>query len=513
MTLCPMPLDLTKPHQSDIFPFYALGNILGAAARATCKQTGCSEGIAGTAFLAAASQAVQGHVDIQLPGFRPTPVSLFCCSFGKSGAGKTLARNLAMKPFNVHEEQLFQAYSDCCGIYNNLRKILDKKSKSHIDILSGLEMEDIFFLAGGVCPSLPPMIEPTLLLSDVTSRGIEGWLERGMGSAALNTDEGAQLLMGNGFAGNSKVHLATRLSSLWDGTTCTESSRTRGLQRFSGHRLSVHLMTQPEFITSLFGPKDVAEQGVLGRFLVSIDDRTSMPQSLSNTENEALIQYEKAMQSLLTLPLPTVIPDSYRLALEEFQRQYANGRPLYFSGKLNPRVIRLSCDAEQLYREYNACIREISGNDNMQHPVLNAFIRRKAQHAARIAAVLAAFEDIECLEVSTDYMNRGIMLVTYYVIQLKQLFDMCWNDTIESAAMELWTWLQQQSQLGNLDEDVVTQRMIQQYGPYKFRHDKTLRVKTIDFLCDGGYLVPHHSSCNEYCRSWHVNQKPDGVAA
>ena len=76
---------------ADPFPIDALGQVLGAAADAIIDKVKCPDALAGCSVLAAASLAVQAHVDVGLArhGPRRDPLSLFLMTVAASGDRKS----------------------------------------------------------------------------------------------------------------------------------------------------------------------------------------------------------------------------------------------------------------------------------------------------------------------------------------------------------------------------------------------------------------------------------------
>ena len=83
----PRPLIRELP-AADPFPIDALGHILGSAARGIHQRVRCPLAICGQSVIAAATLAVQGHADVQLPTGHVKPISNFFVTVAETGERK-----------------------------------------------------------------------------------------------------------------------------------------------------------------------------------------------------------------------------------------------------------------------------------------------------------------------------------------------------------------------------------------------------------------------------------------
>src|SRR5881275_2161246 len=103
----PRPLMRELP-PADPFPTDALGNVLGAAARAIHDRVQAPLAICGQSALAAAALAGQGHADVVLPigPGQSRPLSLYLVSIAASGERKSACDSEAMWPIRRREAVL-----------------------------------------------------------------------------------------------------------------------------------------------------------------------------------------------------------------------------------------------------------------------------------------------------------------------------------------------------------------------------------------------------------------------
>jgi Protein of unknown function (DUF3987) len=101
----PRPLTRQMP-PADAFPVDALGDVLGAAARAIHDRVRAPLAICGQSVLAAAALAVQAHADVQLPMGHIKPVSDYFVTVAETGARKSASDTEAAWPIRKREQAL-----------------------------------------------------------------------------------------------------------------------------------------------------------------------------------------------------------------------------------------------------------------------------------------------------------------------------------------------------------------------------------------------------------------------
>ena len=112
------PRPLQRPLEpADPFPVEALGTILGDAALAIVDKVQCPEAIAGQSILAAATLAIQGHADIELPQGSIAPLSIFFLTVAWSGERKSTAVRSALRPVHQREKTLRAQYEHAMPAY------------------------------------------------------------------------------------------------------------------------------------------------------------------------------------------------------------------------------------------------------------------------------------------------------------------------------------------------------------------------------------------------------------
>src|SRR5215204_4331959 len=122
----PRPLrpELSPP---DAFPLSALGDVLGAAAKAIHDKVQAPIAVCAQSVLAAATLAVQARADIQLPTGQARPISGYFITVAGSGERKTSADREALWPISRHEQNLRELYDAELPGSLNARDAWDKQ--------------------------------------------------------------------------------------------------------------------------------------------------------------------------------------------------------------------------------------------------------------------------------------------------------------------------------------------------------------------------------------------------
>jgi hypothetical protein len=106
-----------------------------------------------------------------------------------------------------------------------------------------------------------------------------------------------------------------------------------------------------------------------------------------------------------------------------------------------------------------------------------------AQHAARLAAVLALVDDLEAPDLSRAYLERGIVLAEHYAAEALRLAQVGAVDRDLALAEEVLGWL-----LTSWREPFISLPDIYQLGPAKVRDAKTARP-VVAILEEHGWLL------------------------
>lgn len=458
----PRPLRRATP-PADPFPLDALGGVLQPAAEAIVERVQCPAAIAGQSVLAAATLAVQGHADVELPTREVRPLSSFFVSIAASGERKSTADQIALWPIQNRESGLREAheadvltYGIAISGWESTRKhILSKSSSSREHKEQALE---------DLGPPPVPPLEPLLTCPEPTFEGLYRLLQGGQPSVGVFSSEGAQFVGGFGMSQEHRLKTAAALSGIWDGEPIKRVRAGDGVVIMPGRRVAMHLMLQPGVARRLLGSGELADQGLLSRLLVSAPDSTAGARFWREPppDSEAAIRrYGARLLSILEAPLPL-----------------AAGKP----NELKPRPLRLSDEARRCWTRFADHV-ECEIRPGGPLAPIRALANKLAQHAARLAAVLTLVEDIDAATLTTAMFERGILLAEHYAAEALRLAPCGDVDATLLLAEEVLAWLRTR-----WTDALIALPDIYQLGPPGVRDAKTARL-VLAALEEHGWLT------------------------
>jgi hypothetical protein len=381
------------------FPLDAMG-ALRPAADAISALTQAPSALCAQSVLGAASLAVSPHFDVSLPTGQTKPTALLCASVAASGERKTSVDAHATAAIRIYERELaagdesarsrYWADREAWKAASEAAKAAHKKHGRGA-IRDALE-------AIGPEPKAPPL--PMLLISDPTPEAIALSLADGRPFAGLFTDEGGTLIGGHSFSDESRMRMAGLLNSLWDGSPIRRLRVLTGNRYAPGRRLAAHVMMQSIVAEKLLGDEMLADMGLLARILVISPESHIGRRPWRDPDPSALATLKEYDANILRLlRKPPRMGDA---------------------GALDPLPLPLSPEARNVMIQFHDAIERQIGKDGTM-ATIRAFAAKGAEHACRIAAVMAAISDPDVAEIGADDAERGCVLVHHYAQELIRL--------------------------------------------------------------------------------------------
>jgi hypothetical protein len=403
------------------FPARALGP-LRAAAEAIQARTQAPLQICAQSVLAAATLAAQPHRDVELPGTGRRPLTEIFATVADSGERKTSVDKIALAEVYRVEEEWREASretvnrfkADLAG-WKEAEASIRKRGKGD----RGLIRDGLINL--GPEPRPPP--HPMLLIADPTPEALVLHLADGRPWAGVFTAEGGLLIGGAAFNEESRMRTGALLNALWDGEPIRRRRVLTGASFLPGRRCSAHVMMQPVVAERLFGDPMLDGIGLLARVLLVAPESTVGSRFFRDAPAECavvLAEYRSRLGALLRSP-PTTAPDD--------------------PGILMPDVMTLAPDARALWIRFSDHMERQAGPGGALAPV-RAWAAKGAEHAGRIAAVLALHADPDAMEVSAEHMACGVGLATFYASEMMRLAGTAGINADLRLASKLRDWWQ-----------------------------------------------------------------------
>jgi Protein of unknown function (DUF3987) len=458
----PRPLTRQMP-PADAFPINALGDVLGAAARAIHDRVQAPLAICSQSVLAAAALAVQAHADVELPMGHLRPVSDYFITVAETGARKSASDTDATWPIRTREQAWRETRDAELPNYLNDKTAWEKARDEAVKRGKG-NRATIKAALDALGPAPPPPLEPLMTCPEPTFEGLCKLFAVGQPSLGIFATEGGQFVGGHGMSDDAKLRTAAGLSKLWDDG---ETRRVRvgdGASILPGRRLSVHLMVQPDVAGIMLNDRLLADQGLLSRFLITAPDSAAglrrWHEPLPASEI-ALKRYGARLLDILEAPLPL-----------------AAGK----ANELEPRRLELSAEARRVWIAFADHVEAAIAPNGDLEPV-RGLANKLPEHAARLAAILALVDDLGAPEISVNHMRAGIALAEHFATEALRLFGATRVNSELRLAQRLLDWL-----LGTWSEPAISlpdiyQRSLNAIG------DKATAAKLVAILEDHGWLV------------------------
>ncbi len=451
----PRPLMREMP-PADPFPVDALGG-LTAAARAIHERTQAPLATCGQSVLAAATLAVQGLVDVELPTRQVRPVSCFFVTIAATGERKTSVDSEALRPIRRQEADLRDEYAESLPGYQNDVVAWEKARESSIKKL-GRDRAAIKAALDelGARPT-PPWL-PVLAVSEPTYEGLCKLFATSRPSLGVFSSEGGQFIGGHGMADNAKLRTAAGLSCLWDGEAI-KRVRADGTTLLPDRRLSMHLMAQPDVAGGWLNDPLLADQGLLSRVLVSAPDSTAGTRFWREwSGNGALAEYDRRLFDLVRQPLPLDVA----------------------GGGVRPRALTFSPAARRAWIAFYDWV-EGRIRTGGEFEAIKGLANKLAEHAARLAAVLTVAADPDAGAIEAAAMEGGAALARHYAAEALRLFQGAADDPELRLAKQTLAWMKSRG------ENLFHMRELYRLGPAAIR-EKATATKIVGVLVDHGYL-------------------------
>lgn len=416
-----LPLMRTLPSELN-FPDKALLG-LKSAAEAIHMTVQSPYAMCASSVLAATCLAVQGHANVQLPVGKPKPLSCFFITVGVSGERKSASDDFALEAIAEKEKELKESYNLQLEAWRNEKEVWEierKKILGNKKSNRNQKTEDLKALGS----EPPEPIKPLLTFPEPTYQGLHKYLETGYPSVGLFSSEGGQFVGGHAMKEDNKMETAAGFNSMWDGTPLKRIRSGDGSSFLHGKRMAMHVMMQPDVALKLMSDRTLEDMGLTARMLVTFPRSTQgtrIWKEIAPETQAALSEYTNKLKGILNKPLP----------LKEDSRN-----------ELEPKTLHLSLEAKDIWIEYDRAI-EKERAPNAYFSTIAGLANKLPEHAARLAGVLALYEDIETYEIKEIHMEAGIELVQYYAQEAIRLKDVNLIDKDLFNAQKLLDWIKE----------------------------------------------------------------------
>jgi len=117
--------------------------------------------------------------------------------------------------------------------------------------------------------------------------------------------------------------------------------------------------------------------------------------------------------------------------------------------------------------------------------LIQGFANKAPEHAARIAAVLTLYEDLDAKEVPPEMMGQGITLARHYLAEAHRLRGWAATDPHLRLCQRVWDWIGE-----HYSEPIIYPAVVYQGGPTRAVRDSATTKRIFKTLTESGYLFP-----------------------
>jgi hypothetical protein len=380
------------------YPLDALGP-LRHAARGVHLLTQAPLALCGQSVLAAAALAVQAHHDVTLPGGGRKPLTQLFVSIAESGERKSSVDRAALRAVYEVEAGWAEAHARAHADWR-AEHAAWKKHREHLENTHKKNRAELAaaLRTMGAEPVPPP--HPMLLVADPSPEALVMHLADGRPWAGLFTAEGGILVGGNAFNDETRMRTGALLNTLWDGEPIRRLRVLTGKAFLPGRRCSAHVMVQPVVADRLLGDDMLDGLGLLARMLLVAPNSTAGTRMFREAGQEA-----HALLAPYHARLTALLETSPRLKAET-------------EAVLDPLPLECDGEAAALWIAFHDFAEGAIRDGGAWRPI-RAWGAKAAEHAGRLAAVLAAFKGAG--SVTGEAMAAGITLAQHYAAEMLRL--------------------------------------------------------------------------------------------
>lgn len=403
------------------FPISALGPDLEALATVIHSSIQAPLAIIGNSLLASLSLTVQKHRDIKIDG-RIFPISEYFLTIGSSGERKSAVDSIVLFIHKFIQKEMMTAYNT---------KITEWE-------------EACAEAAENKSPKPPKPIKPIFLLDEPTYEGLFKLLMIGCPSVGIFSDEGGRFICGHAMNNENQIKTAAGFSELWDGKPISRIRASEEPTVLYGRRASLHLMVQPRSAKEFLENEGLSDQGLFSRMLIVYPETTCGTRFYKNINIQETKEFVDYCDKIIHI----------------YQKE-----TIYFvdeKKQLHLPFISLTEEAKEEWIRFHDAV-EVQLGEHGELAPIRAFANKAAEHALRLAAILTLYHDIDAEWIELEYVKRGILLATFYLVEALRISQM----GVEYKYLELASTVEKYFLRNNIQK--ITLVDLYQYGPSKIR--------------------------------------------
>lgn len=428
------------------YPTECLGRWGGTTAAAIQRMTQAPDAVCAQSVVGAMSAVASLRGQVKTIFDTPMPSAVMLSTVALSGERKSTADAMASRGITLFEKRLREtiAANENAAKPSGRASATTAKNSAHT------------------------VRTAEIMVSDPTIEGLFDVMINGPGTAYLANDDAAGFFGGHAMSSDQRRKTIAAIASLFSGTAIRRPRATRENQVIEDVPLTMHLMFQPYLLASVYGDRELLDQGILPRILPVFPSSNigSRPfRGVNAHDAEARDEFHARCFELLT----------------EFASMRAE--PLFGSGgHYGDNVLELSGEAKDvLIKFYN----EIEGQsgEGGAYAGIRSFASRAAENATRLGAIFTVFDDPDSQYMQSVAAESGCQLMRYYLAAYDHICETSAAKKAAGEAVELGKWLYGAVGPGGTSHD----KHLSQFGPAAFR-DLARRRSALEKLSAHGWL-------------------------
>lgn len=446
--------ETTTSESTSEFPLDLLPPIISNAIREIHEKIGADIKICGQSVLAVVSLTTQHLAKVEQLQGSFCHTNEFFLTVAQSGYRKSSVDGETKEGVSRLEgflrknyKHALKKFKDEMDVWKTRRKTILAKAKKDPD-QAKIELEQL-----GDAPKVP--LYPTIVLSDPTLDGILKNADVMPNFLGLFNDEGGQILGGYSFQKENKARSSSTMSRFWDGSV-QDRIRTDEASHSIRKSITAHLMIQPEIADILYDDLQITGQGLLSRCLVV---KGSPPIHVTAKSGD-FYTHEFNQQS-------------YRILSDNIQAFESRDYSI-------TREVTLSPEARELLREFSIHLHTMNF-DVAKH--LCNYINKMTDHAVRLAASIALFQNPNIEQLQKSDIIIGIELCNFYIQQAQDIYDQSGSTGKQRKMMEVVEWIKK-----NHSNSLIYSSKILKNGPSFIRNELEL-TQMMELLVKSGIVA------------------------
>ena len=467
----PEPEPLARSTMSAPYPLEALPEVVRLAVLEVQGFVQAPIAMVACSALASLSLASQAHHDVQRAERLSGPIGLYFLVIAESGERKSTCDGIFSKVLRDYENKMQEDAEPEIKRYEAEHAAWDAIKSGLVDGIKAAakagkdsgQLEHSLHTHEEDKPEMPRVTR--LIYSDFTPEALTHSLAKKWPSGGVISSEGGAVFGSHGMAKESQLRTLAILNQLWDASKLTFDRRVESYV-VDGARLTMALQVQESALMEFIKKSGQLARGTgfLARFLIARPESTQGTRLFSEPpENTpALANFHARINHILQEPAPI------------------NDR-----GGLEPSMLTLSPDAKAAWVLFHDEIEKGLAKGGELQDVRDV-ASKIADNAVRLAALFHVV-DGGIGPISISHFESASIIAAWHLNEAVRFFGELALPEEMADAVALDAWLIEHCKINQVD--VVSTRIVSQYGPGRLRIKERLHAATEELIEHGRVVL------------------------